>query len=286
MTFRLTAGALSVALLALTAAAEDAVEIKLARAKAGDTFRVTKTERTKVTTAVDAGGQKKNEQAEESQDVAYTDEVVTPAADDGKPLKLVRTYTKYDDKTEKKARPAPPLDTPITISKEGGKYTFAAAGGKPLGEFAKKLDEDFNKPAGEPTNKDMLPGKPVKPGDTWTIDPAKFAKSLGTKVPVDAAKATMTGKLVKAYAKDGKRYGVVEVRGQFPVTSLGKDAPPVKAASLGFTLTADVSIDGTDPTEKLSTTLLFEVSFEVKGSAVSIRSDGVMTENRILVPKK
>lgn len=274
----------AVALCALSVAGQDAVEIKLYEPKAGDRYKVVKTEKTKTTEMIEVNGNKKNSDKDEAKNVVYTEEVVVAAKGDGKPEKLVRVYEKYEDNTEK-GKAGPPLKTPITVAKKDGKYTFTADG-KELGDFAKTLDEEFNKPADEPTNKDFLPGKAVKAGDSWKIDTTKFVKSLSEKVPVDAKAATMTGKLLKTYQQNGARFGTIEMKADFPITGLGPNAPPVKTAGIKMTLTADACIDGTVADEKLKTLLRFDVVVDTKDVKLNINADGVITETTERLPKK
>lgn len=281
--FRPLCGVVCVALFAASVGAEDAVEIKLPNPKAGDRYKVTKTEKTKTVEELEAGGKKSSKEKEETRLVVYTEEVLTPGAAGGeKPVTAVRVYEKYEVKGGKDV-PVPPLNSPITISKKDGKYTFASE--KPLGDFGKKLEDEFNK-TDEPTTKDFLPGKPVRPGDSWKIDPAKFVKSLGKeKLNIDGAKTTMSGKLLKTYQKDRKQFGVLELRATFPVKDLGPDAPPLKRGALTMSVTADVCIDGTDPTENTKSRLGFEVVIEAKEFAVTVKSDGALTSTKEPLPR-
>lgn len=282
--FRPLCGVAFVALFAASVCAEDAIEIKPPVLKAGDRYKVTKTEKTTTTEELEAGGKKTGKDKEETRLIVYTEEVVTPGAAGGdKPAKAVRVYEKFEAKGGKDVA-APPLNTPITISKAGGKYTFACD--KPLGDFSKKLEDEFNKPD-EPTTKDFLPGKPVKPGDSWKIDTAKAVKSLSRdQMTVDAAKATMTGKLVKVYQKGGKQFGVLELVLEFPLKDLGKDAPPLKSGALKMALTADVCIDGTDPSEDTKSRLGFDVVIDTKEFTLTVKSDGALTSTKEPLPRK
>ncbi|HEY1191002.1 MAG TPA: hypothetical protein VGE74_25440 [Gemmata sp.] len=278
------AGVVLVALFAVTAAAEDAVEIKLAAPKAGARYKVIKTEKTVVSEEYEIGGKKTGKDREETRRIEYTEEVLVPGAAGGeKPMRAVRVYEKYETKGGK-GNVVAPLRVPITITKRDGKYAFTSE--KPLGDFAQKLDEEFNKPD-EPTTKDFLPGKAVKPGDSWKVDTAKFVKSLGAgKMTVDGTKAAMTGKLLKAYKKDGKQFGVIELVAEFPLKDLGKDGPPLKRGAIKMTTTADVCIDGTDPAENTKGLLGFDVVVDAQGITVSVKSEGVLTTTKELLPAK
>jgi hypothetical protein len=275
-------------LLAAGAAAQDAVEIKRSPFKAGDRLKKTITDKGKVVMVVEVKGMKQMKEDEDSKVAVFVNEIITPGADaDSKPLKLKRTYEKYASKKAGKDEPNPPLNTAILIEKKGDKYEFTADG-KPLGEFAKTLDNEFNKPEG-PKTKDMLPGKPVKPGETWKIDAAKIAKALNErdKVPIDAEKTTMTGKLVKTYKKDGRLFGVMEftLAGAFKEDT--QDKVTIKAGStLAITFTVDACIDGTDPASTMKGTISFKVLAETEGAALTLSTDGNTHETEELLPKK
>lgn len=283
MLFRPLLAAVVAAALALTAAAEDAVAIKTPAFKAGDKFKVIKTEKNKSVEKQEAGGKNTSNTKEDTREVVYTEEVLAPGTGGERPTKSVRVYEKFEVVGDPDV-PAPPLNAPITISTTGDKYTFACE--KPLGAFAKKLDDEFNRP-NEPTTKDFLPGKPVKPGDSWTIDPAKFVKSLAEeKLNIDAEKAAVSGKLLKVYEKDGKTFGVIEMALVLPLKDLGKDGPPLKRGAFTAKATADVCIDGTDPTENTKALLGFDVLVETKEFTLSLKTDGVLTTKREPLPRK
>ncbi|AWM38621.1 hypothetical protein GobsT_32000 [Gemmata obscuriglobus] len=271
-----------VAALSLSALADDTVEIKPPVLKAGDKFKVTKTEKTKSTEAFEFGGKASSKDKEDSRLIVYTEQVVTAGADGEKPAKVVRVYEKYDVTSAKDG--PPPLNTPITIAKKGDKFEFTAD--KPIGEFATALEREFNKP-NEPSTKDFLPGKPVKSGDSWKIDPTKFVKSLGQdKLNVDAEKSVMTGRLLKTYKKDGKLFGVLELSATFPLKDLGKEGVTLKSGTIKMTVNTDVCIDGTDNSENTKSVLGFDVAAEAMGVKVTVKSDGVQSTTKELVPRK
>ncbi|MDY3551509.1 hypothetical protein R5W24_000587 [Gemmata sp. JC717] len=271
-----------VATLSLSAAADDAVEIKLPVLKAGDKFKVTKTEKTKSAEAFEAGGKTSGKDKDESRLIVYTEEVVRAGTDGEKPAKTVRVYEKYDVTATKDG--VPPLNTPITITKKGNKFEFTTD--KPLGEFAAALGREFNKP-NEPSTKDFLPGKPVKPGDSWKIDPSKFVRSLAEeKLNVDAEKSVMTGKLLKTYTKDGKLFGVLELTAAFPLKDLGKEAVTLKSGVIKMAVNTDVCIDGTDGAESTRSVLGFDVVAEATGVKITIKSDGVLTSTKERLPRQ
>jgi hypothetical protein len=65
---------------------------------------------------------------------------------------------------------------------------------------------------------------------------------------VDMDKASGTGKLLKAYMKDGKQFGEVLFKLDIPLKAIGKGPQQIKfadGAKANFELTLDACIDGT-----------------------------------------
>jgi hypothetical protein len=156
-----------------------------------------------------------------------------------KPTKLRREYTKAVIKSGDKETPLPYQGKTVVIEKkEDGKYHFTIEGDKELtGKDAELLDRSFNKGGNsdeDAMEKIILPKKPVKEGDTWTIDAADIAKAFEKEavqsVSVDKEKATGKGKLLRAYKEGDRQYGDLEIqldvplKGDFPL-SPGQSAP-------------------------------------------------------------
>jgi hypothetical protein len=126
----------------------------------------------------------------------------------------------------------------------------------------------------------------------WKVDAAKFVKKQPRdKVTLDAAKSAMCGKLLKVYQKGGKPFGVLELKGEFPVTDLGSQGPPLKTGSLRMTVTADVCLDGSDVTEDTRTAMAVAIELEIEAAgmnmvSVSVKVDGALRTVKELLPKK
>lgn len=284
-------GALVGLLAASAAGQQDAVTIKVRTPKAGDRLKVTKTEKSTATTTFTAGGQTQSKDEGGTTSMAYVDEIITPGEGSGKPLKLTRTYEKYEVTKGEKNEPAPPLKTAILIEKKGDKYEFSADG-KPLdAAVAGKLSGEFNKAGGTPRAEDLLPGKPVKPGDTWKVEGEKLAKLLGGaggQFVIDPEKSAVNGKLVKTYLKDGKQFGVVEYDIDLAITSLGeKGAFKMKPGSkMGMKMTMDGCIDGSMTMNTMTGKLSMKIDGEGMGISLTVVADGTVTGTEELLTKK
>src|SRR5207302_951241 len=104
-------------------------------------------------------------------------------------------------------------------------YAFRVEGGNPLTDAeAEELEQEFNKGSPlHPGSDGLLPKTAVRVGQSWTADPAAFVKEMqrSGQVMVDGARAEASGKLLRAYRKEGRQYGLLELRVSVPVLSLG-----------------------------------------------------------------
>lgn len=248
---------LSVVLLACVgvARAQDAITVKIYKDATGDRSQtdLTTTETLKMKISDGTGKVLKEDNNKTVLKTVYKETVL--AKEGHKPAtKLEREYTKAEiDKSNSGKFEKLPYDgKTIVIEKKGDKYTFTYKGGKELTameaetlvkEFKDKKDDDKD------MDKLLLPSGPVKVGDTWKIDTKELLKDFEKDAGIegDLAKATGTGKLVKAYKKDGKQYGEVSVTVDIPLKSVGKDNDKLTftQGKMTIVLTFDGCIDGT-----------------------------------------
>ena len=155
----------------------------------------------------------------------------------------------------------------VLIEVKDGKPSFRIEGGAELSykevpslvkEFAKGDDDNAK------MNELLLPKKPVAVGESWSIDKEVIKKLLGKADGLvgDPAKGTATGKLVKAYKKGGRQYGVLQYEIAIPVDKLA-GLQFAAGTRLPLTLTADVCIDGSADAGTVS------VRFAIKGEATA-----------------
>lgn len=287
---RLFAMAAAVAsLVGASAAGQDAVEIKVVYPKAGERVKVTVEEKAVTKIVASAMGQEQTQNQVKTKSLVYTDEVIENPGDSKRPTKLKRSYEKaVVSADEKKKAAALPIEgKTVLIEKTGAKYGFSVDGKALEGESLALLDSEFNKPESG-SRELMFPGKPVKPGETWKIDPDKLAKDLRDKdFDLDAAKMVATGKLVKAYQKDGRQYGVIELNVAAPITGMGAKSPlKLKAGKLEVAIGGDGVIDGTVSDGKTKIVMTLAVTATSDGADIKI--EATVTENRTVaaLPKK
>jgi hypothetical protein len=171
--------------------------------------------------------------------------------------KIRRHYSRAERIRDGKTESLPYAGQIVLIEKKGDKYTFRIEGGAALtGTETQELEQEFNK--GSPFflgSDGLLPKTAVRVGQSWTADPAPFAKELQRSgdVKVDGARAKASGKLLRAYKKDGRQYGLLELRVSVPVLSLGPGGTDLKAkdSKLTVRLLLDGCIDGSSVAYRL-----------------------------------
>jgi hypothetical protein len=198
-----------------------------------------------------------------------------------KATKLRREYIKAVLKINDNEKELPYQGKTILIEKkEDGKYHFTIEGGAELkGKDAEELNRAFNKEGGSDSDEDalekaILPPKPVKVNGTWTIDADAIVKSIqrSTKqtLPVDKSKTEGKGKLLKAYKKEGKQFGVLDIEVRMPLKGdfpLGRDqgAPIQEGSKMVLHLKADGCIDGTSSDATLEGSMEIDAKATFKG---------------------
>src|SRR5262249_55026173 len=97
----------------------------------------------------------------------------------------------------------------LTIEKNKTGYGFSVDG-KKIDSFetiALVFDRDK-----EDFEAGLLPKQPVKVGETWTVEPEAVKSLLGpASGTANLSKSTLNCKLARAYTKDGKQWGVLEI---------------------------------------------------------------------------
>jgi hypothetical protein len=244
-----------VGLLAAPAAAgaQEAYTIKLKRAGQGQTSLVDKTESaTQAIKVADNNGNVLQEKDEkQTKHMVYKETVLEKKAGQ-RATRLKRQYEKATVTVGGDTKTLPYQGKTVLIEKKDGKYTFRIEGGEELtGEDAQQLKEEFSKGKldDEALEKLFLPKRPVKVGETWQIDPALLAKGLqeDARMEVNVEKSKASGKLLKAYKKDGRQFGVLQLNLDIVPKSFSEGGMKVvlqPGAKMVVELKADACIDG------------------------------------------
>jgi hypothetical protein len=271
--------------------------LKLKDHAQGDTIAVEKksTEHSTVQFSDSLGNNLQNKEERKSQHLIYQDTILQKQRGERKPQKLQRRYDRAEVKIGDAARNLPYEGKTVSIEKKGDRYCFQIEGGGELtGKDAEELDHEFNRQGDDPTdfNRLMLPKKPVRQGDSWSFDTAALLCDLEKSAPMefDAAKAKGSAKLLKAYQKDGKQFGIVEYRLEFPMKAfkMGEQKAPIdEGAVMLITARVDGCIDGSrsSNTAKLQMRMKGRAQVAQGGARYTLsfdtQADGVETEKEI-----
>jgi hypothetical protein len=199
---------------------------------------------------LDANGKAVEDKEEEKITVLKYRQSVLELPDAKKrPTRLRRQYDKAQLTTDGNAQTLAYEGKTVLIEKKDGKYRFQIEGGDELtGKDAEVLDEEFNKAKDDRSELEqalfLFPKKAVRVNETWKIDPEglkALSKREGAEMPLDLDKAGGTGRLVRAYRKDGRQFGVLEFRIEMPLKgTIGKEKLEV---ATGTKMTVQIKLD-------------------------------------------
>jgi len=187
------------------------------------------------------------------------------------PKKFKKTFTKAVVVKGNKDEAEPYQGRAVIYELKDNSYDARAEGDPALPEAAvKKLQEQANQ-AGK-TTRVMLPNKAVAVGDTWTIDAGKLAEAISKTLPLDVAKSSAQGKLVKVYQKDNHQFGVLEFDIKLALSGFGpaKLTTPIPLTSK---MTIDVAIDGSSTQATMRSTGSMQGKSEIMMNGQTIQVD-------------
>jgi hypothetical protein len=255
--------------------------IKLGKPGPGDQSQVKADNSTEVEFKIlDSNGQAIMEKKEvKGHNFIFRETGIERAAGGGDLVKLKRAYKKAARIVDGDRRTLPFQGETVMIEKsKDGPFSFQIVDGETLmGEDIKELHEEFNKGGASKLVELFLPRKAVKAGETWKVDVNLLAKEFSKdgKIEIDAAKSTGSGKFVKAYQKDGKQFGVMELTVTMAVSHLvGDDGNknPTKVGKITIKIELDGAIDGSLAETKTKLTIDGEIraSLQVNGMDVNV----------------
>jgi hypothetical protein len=175
----------------------------------------------------------------------------------------------------------------ILIDFSGTSQEFTMDGKELIGDELAFMKEQFkDRKKDESHDELLLPKTPVAVGETWKPDVAALVKDLAAatdQLTVDPAKSTASGKLLKAYKKDGKQFGVFEVEMSFALSKVGAgpmaidlDATSVATMTVHF----DSCVDGTLHTGTMETKIDMKMVGSLKApNGVEVKLDGDLKIN-------
>jgi hypothetical protein len=201
---------------------------------------------------LDAGGkvlreQKPNEVGEE----VFTETV--REAGDRRPKKYKRVYEKAVRGEAGKPRPRSYQGRTVLFELRDGRYAVRAEGTPALAPAdLKDLTAKANDQLTSGPDELFQPKKPVAVGDGWGVD-KKLLPELARGDELDLDRSDGRARLVKVYARDGKRFGVIEIDLKLAVKTMQglKCDPPARFEIKG---SIDAAIDGSSTASAMSMT--------------------------------
>jgi hypothetical protein len=260
------------------APAEDTHTIKVKKSAKGDVVKVEDQEDGDSNMVLTVGGKEVPNQkgpGKIGKNEVYVETILEKPEKAEKATSLKRKYEKARFTKEGKEGTRVYEGKIVLIEKKGDKYQFQIEDGKELtGKDAEALDKEFNKKEGvsdDELEKLILPGKPIKVGDTWKIDADKLFKTMVREAGLGGEGSKASGKLLEVHEKGGRKFGKMDIELESPITKFGDD-PKVKfaiadGAKLKMVFHLDACIDGTstDATMKVEMSLDMEATFDAGG---------------------
>jgi hypothetical protein len=253
--------------------------IKLRGDQEGDKMLVTETSDGSFSSTVLVGAQEKKEAKKAVEKFEYTETIFAMPAGADRPTKVARAYTVAEEQEAGKSKKVfSYAGKTVLIEKKNGTYGITADG-KPLPpEEDAQFRKSFEKPD-KVRNEHFQPKKPVKVGESWAIDIGPLSSLPGgLSVPVNKDTGTARGKLVRVYEKDGKQWGVIDVKIDFKVE--GDQGGLTMDGDLGLGATFDMPIDGSSHEGVAKMKMSGKVTGKGKGVNLEFVLDADGTETR------
>ena len=261
--------------LALSAQEKYTIKVSKDEVK-GDRVHVTRNETAVNASTVKAadGAVVQDQKRVDEKQLTYEETIVEKTAGK-KASQLSRKFEAVTVKTNGKEEETGLAGKTVTVERKDGKYQFKADDNL-LPGATRLLTGDFKDGSDDESmlEKRMLPKAPVGVGETWKCDMPElvkdFTKATGSKI--DADKASGTGKLLKAYDKDGKKFGTLEVTVELPVTELKGGGAAALKMDAGSRFKVTINYDGCIDGSRTEGTIKF--GMDLKGSTKIDRPDG------------
>jgi hypothetical protein len=282
------------------AKADDAYTIKLKEGAAGGRTQVEKesTEKSNLKVEDRQGKVLQSRDENKTEKFAYQETILEKEAGKQKPTRLKRHYDVATVKSGDDSHTLPYQGKDVLIEKKGDSYHFQIEGaGELTGKDAESLEKEFNREKGEGIDirKIVVPKKPVRVQESWTLDSDALIKDLEKQSPldIDAAKAKATATLQKAYMRDGRQFGIIAIHLDFPIKGMkmgGMTTPLTEPAPMLIDATMDVCIDGSQISETSESKQRMQGVAEIAQGGMKFKitfsASGNLTESEKEIPKK
>lgn len=213
---------------------------------AGKTVAIHQTEKKVGSTKTYQGGEWKEEKRDEVRETNFKETVIEGGA--RLPRKFQRHYEKASRTTQGQTVAFVYEGKTIVFELAGDRYK--AAGGDigpiPLVNLALDANTEIH------VERALVPGKPVRLHETWTIQPRKLDEVFAGTEGLIPGKSRGEATLAKVYQNQGKQFGVIEFQISLAIGELQRLRlePPLTRT---FTGSVDAAIDGSSTAITAST---------------------------------
>jgi len=196
------------------------------------------------------------------------------------PSRLTRTY-RVAQKSEKSGslQPLPFQGKTVAIEKRGAAFSFKVDGKTMPRTDSAELEEEFRQ-ADKVKIEALLPGRPVRVGEEWSVDRAVLRAFGAQSADVDFSKSTLTARLARAYTLDGKQWGQIAFTFDLvidPDMTGGKIRGVEGTWKIAGTL--DVVIDGSATDSIMKGTVKAELAGRHKASESKLEVEGTIEKS-------
>lgn len=256
---------------------KDAYTIKLrSKPDAGKSITIKTT--TKIggaSKSVDLDGKATDEKIDAKYEDVITETVLEKG--DNQPKKFKRTYERLERTENGKAEPRSPWQgKTIVFELKDGKYEASTEKNDDV--KAADLKNAARQAETDTRTQHLIPAKPVKVGDSWLVD-KRILDLFGMEDGLDKDKSTAEAKLVKAYMKDGRQFGVIEVNMKMQ-SKEPKDPSSGTTRKIDAKLTLEGVIDGSSTTMTLTTVSKWSSKSKFLFSTRDVDMEGLEKEER------
>lgn len=279
-------------LLTGPALAQEKFTIKLKKDAKGDVIKNIRKQTDTGKSSAEIMGKAQSKDEERIRSSTYT-EVIIDKTSGNRASKLERVYEKAELTNDGKKITPGFLGKTVLIERTGASYKFTVDGKELTGDDAAYLSDEFSSKQSEKDDAAIerlfIPKQAVAVNEAWKLDLAGISKELGeeAKMTFDLAKSTGSGKLTKAYQKDGKQFGVIEIEMDLVLTKIGEGdrALQMDAGSrMKANLRLDACIDGSLNQGSMESTMEMKMSGALKGpdgGAIKIESNSKHLETKV-----
>jgi hypothetical protein len=240
--------------------------IKLKNDTKGDVLQFTDTDAESGKTKITIMG--KVQPTDQSSNVSVTcKEEILEKESGKKAAKLKVVFEKAEAEQNGKKLNLSLIGKQVIVVRDGNSIKFTIDGKAAAGDDEEFLKLRYKRETDQDPEieKMIMPKEAVPLNGSWKLDMDALSKELPKEMPFafDPAKSSGSGKLLKAYMKDGKQFGAFEVEMTMALTKVSSGPAMIDLdnnSNVKFTIKFDGCIDGSLQTGEMTTEMEMKMS--------------------------